>query len=78
MSAKRSKPRKPRNPQAKIEIPRVMTIPQAGKRYLNLERGASYQAARCKMLPTIQIGPRRFVVSVAVMEKLVSGEGEKR
>lgn len=56
--------------------PRVLSIPAAGKLYFGLTRGPSYEAAKRGTIPTIRLGPRRFVVPVEQLEKLLRGEGK--
>ena len=46
----------------------TIPVPVAGKRYFNLGRNASYQAARKGELPTIKIGGR-LRVPVALIER---------
>ncbi len=53
----------------------TLSIPVAGKRYLNLGRDASYQAAKRGLLPTIETGKGRKRVVVKVIERLL-GAGE--
>jgi hypothetical protein len=38
------------------EQPLTISVPEAGKRYFDLSRGASYQAAERGEIPTIRIG----------------------
>jgi len=40
------------------ETPKTLSVPEAGKRYFNLSRDGSYDAARSGHLPTIRIGNR--------------------
>jgi len=48
----------------------TITVPEAGKRYLGLSRGASYAAADRGDIPTIRIG-RLLRVPVRAMESLM-------
>jgi excisionase family DNA binding protein len=48
----------------------VMTIPTAGRTYLNLGKHASYAAAHAGQIPTIRVG-RKFLVPVAAMERML-------
>jgi excisionase family DNA binding protein len=50
---------------------RVVTVQEAGA-ILQISRGAAYQAAKTKQLPTIRIG-RRLLVPVAALERMLSG-----
>jgi excisionase family DNA binding protein len=49
------------------EAPLTITVPEAGKRYFNLSRGASYAAAERGEIPTIRVG-RLLRVPVRAME----------
>jgi hypothetical protein len=48
--------------------PKTITIPEAGKRYFNLQRNGSYAAAKRGDIPTIKVG-RLLRVPVAAMER---------
>ncbi len=50
------------------KTPYVMTIPAAGKKYFDVGRSASYEAARRGEIPTIRIG-RKKLVPIAAMER---------
>jgi hypothetical protein len=50
------------------EAPLTITVPEAGKKYFNLSRDASYAAAQRGDIPTIRIG-RLLRVPVAAMEQ---------
>jgi hypothetical protein len=39
-----------------IEAEKTISVPEAGRRYFDLCRGASYEAARRGDIPTIRIG----------------------
>ncbi len=54
--------------------PQVLSVPNAGRTYLNLGRNASYEAARRGDIPTIKIG-RKLVVPIRAMEKLLDNVG---
>jgi hypothetical protein len=53
------------------QSPRTLSVPAAGKKYFNLGRNASYEAARRGELPVIQIG-RLLRVPVVAMEQLLN------
>jgi hypothetical protein len=56
------------------QTPRTISVPEAGKEYLSLERGGAYAAARRGDIPTIRVG-RLLRVPIAAMErKLASVE----
>lgn len=51
-------------------FPRLtMTIPEAGKLVANLERSASYEAAKRGEIPTVRIGGR-MVVPIGTLFKM--------
>ena len=47
---------------------KTMSVPEAGKVYFGLSRGASYEAAHRGDIPTVRIG-RLLRVPVAAMER---------
>lgn len=52
------------------EAPLTITVPEAGKRYFNMSRGASYAAAERGEIPTLRIG-RLLRVPVKAMDDLL-------
>ncbi len=54
--------------------PHVLSVPEAGRMYLNLGRNASYEAAHRGDIPTIKIG-RKIVVPIRAMEKMLDEAG---
>jgi len=52
----------------------TLTVPEAGKRYFGLSRGASYEAAARGELPTVRIG-RLLRVPVRALEKILDSAG---
>ena len=52
---------------------KVVSVPEAGRVYLNLGRSASYEAAKQGIIPTIKIG-RKLVVPIERMERLLRGD----
>lgn len=54
--------------------PLTLSVPEAGKRYFNLSRGASYEAARRGELPTVKVG-RLLKVPVRALELMLDGAG---
>jgi hypothetical protein len=56
---------------------KTLTVPQAGKLYFDLERDASYAAAKRGEIPVIRIG-RTLRVPVTAMERLLETAGVKR
>jgi excisionase family DNA binding protein len=57
--------------------PRTISVPEAGKAYLGLSRGAAYQAAAAGLIPTIRVG-RLLKVPVSAMERLLENAGRVR
>jgi len=49
---------------------KTLTVPEAGRRYFNLSRNASYKAVRRGEIPVIRIGRLLRVPIVALDEKL--------
>ena len=56
--------------------PFVLTIPQAGRKYFEVGRSASYEAARRGEIPAIRIGHRWIVPRIA-MERMLREAGQK-
>jgi hypothetical protein len=56
--------------------PKTISVPEAGKRYFDLSRGASYAAAASGEIPTIRIG-RLLRVPVVALERLLEKAGER-
>jgi hypothetical protein len=52
------------------EQPKTMSVPEAGRAYFGLGRGASYEAARRGELPVIRIG-RLLRVPVVALERML-------
>jgi len=55
--------------------PKTLTVPEAGRRYFDLGRNASYAAARRGDIPTIRIG-RLLRVPVVQMERKLEEIGK--
>jgi hypothetical protein len=53
----------------------TMSVPEAGKRYFGLSRNGSYDAARRKEIPVIQVG-RLLRVPIRAMERKLDRVGE--
>jgi excisionase family DNA binding protein len=51
---------------------RVVTVNEAAV-MLRISRGAAYEAARRKQIPTIRIG-RRLLVPLAALERMLAGD----
>jgi hypothetical protein len=56
---------------------KTLTVPEAGRRYFDLGRNASYEAARRGDIPTIRIG-RLLRVPVVQMERKLETANEDR
>jgi len=54
---------------------KTLTVPEAGRRYFDLGRNASYEAARRGDIPTIRIG-RLLRVPVVQMERKLESASE--
>ena len=57
--------------------PKTLSVPEAGRKYFNLAKNASYQAAREGQLPVIRIGGRLRVPVVALERMLVDAGSNK-
>jgi hypothetical protein len=57
------------------DTPLTLPVPEAGKRYFNLSRNASYAAAERGEIPTIRIG-RLLRVPVRALEQLLDKAGQ--
>jgi len=66
--------RPPRATKMNDEAPLTITVPEAGKRYFNLSRDASYAAAQRGDIPTIRVG-RLLRVPVQAMERKLEDAG---
>jgi hypothetical protein len=53
------------------ELPKTITVPEAGKEYFGLSRNASYAAAERGDIPTIKIG-RLLRVPVRALEEMMN------
>jgi hypothetical protein len=58
-----------------MDQPKTLTVPEAGRRYFDLGRNASYEAARRGDIPTIRIG-RLLRVPVVAMERKLERAGD--
>jgi excisionase family DNA binding protein len=58
-------------PETSTPTRRVVTVGEAAT-ILQISRGAAYQAAKTKELPTIRIG-RRLLVPLAALERMLAG-----
>ncbi len=58
------------------ESPKTLTVPEAGRKYFDLGREASYRAAQRGEIPTIKVG-RLLRVPVVVMERLLDTAGRE-
>jgi len=55
----------------KINPPKTLSVPEAGKRYFDLGKNASYEAARRGELPVLRFG-RKLRVPVVALERLLN------
>jgi hypothetical protein len=58
-----------------VESPKTLTVPDAGKRYFDLCRKSSYDAAARGDIPVIRIG-RLMRVPVAALERMMAEAGK--
>jgi hypothetical protein len=58
------------------EKPLTMSVPEAGKRYFDMSRGASYEAASRGEIPTVRIG-RLLRVPVRALEQMLDNAKPK-
>jgi hypothetical protein len=58
-----------------IEHPKTLSVPNAGKKYFDLGRGAAYAAAARGDIPTIRVG-RKLRVPIVAMERLLERAGK--
>jgi hypothetical protein len=56
--------------------PLTIPVPEAGKRYFNLSRAASYAAAERGEIPTVRIG-RLLRVPIAAMDAILAAAKPK-
>lgn len=54
------------------EGPLTISVPEAGRRYFDMSRGASYQAAERGDIPTVRIG-RLLRVPVRALDEMLAG-----
>jgi Helix-turn-helix domain len=59
-----------------MEPCKTLTVPEAGRRYFDLGRNASYEAARRGEIPTIRIG-RLLRVPVIALERMLEQTAAK-
>ena len=55
------------------EDPKTLSVPEAGRRYFNLSRNASYEAAARGEIPTMRFG-RLLRVPVRRLERMIDGD----
>jgi hypothetical protein len=53
-----------------MDEPKTLSVPEAGRRYFDLGRNASYEAARRGDIPVIRIG-RLLKVPVVALERML-------
>jgi hypothetical protein len=56
---------------------KLLSVPEAGRRYFGLSRNGSYDAARRGELPVVRIG-RKVWASVPAIERMIAEAGAKR
>jgi hypothetical protein len=60
----------------KTDAPKTLSVPEAGKRYFDLGKNASYEAARRGELPILRFG-HKLRVSVAACERMLADAGPR-
>jgi hypothetical protein len=55
---------------------KLLSVPEAGRRYFGLSRNGSYDAARRGELPVIRIG-RKVWASVPAIERMIAEAGKR-
>lgn len=58
-----------------MEDSKTLSVPEAGRKYFDLGRNSSYEAARKGEIPTIRIG-RIIRVPVVALERMLSQAGK--
>ena len=58
------------------EPAKTLSVPEAGRRYFGLSRGASYAAAANGQIPTIKIG-RIIRVPIVAVERMLERAGDQ-
>ena len=56
--------------QEAAELPATISVPEAGRRYFNMSKNASYDAAARGEIPTVRVG-RLLRVPVRAMEAIL-------
>jgi excisionase family DNA binding protein len=56
------------------ETEKTISVPEAGRRYFGLSRGASYEAAHRGEIPTIRVG-KLLRVPIAAMDRKLESAG---
>jgi hypothetical protein len=59
------------------ESPQTISVPEAGRKYFDLSRASSYEAAARGEIPTLRVG-RLLRVPIRAMERLMDLAGEKK
>jgi hypothetical protein len=54
--------------------PESMSVPEAGRHFLDLGYNASYEAVKAGAIPVIRVGKRKMRVPVALMKAKMRGE----
>jgi hypothetical protein len=60
------------------DMPKTISVPEAGKLYFGLSRNASYAAAERGEIPTIKIGRKLLRVPVRAMEAMLDRASEEK
>jgi len=74
--ATEQRPRPQNDGPADPDSPKTLSVPVAGRRYFDIGRNATYEAAKRGDLPVIRIGSR-LRVPVAALERMLADAGRK-
>ena len=55
----------------------TMSIPAAGRKYFDMGRDASYEAARTGVIPTVKVGRKKKRALVRILEQRLESSGEQ-
>ena len=63
--------------EAMMETAKTMSVPEAGRRYFNIGKNASYDAAKRGEIPVIKIGSR-LRVPVSALDRMLEQAGASK
>jgi hypothetical protein len=59
------------------QVEYTLSIPEAGRRYFGMSRGASYAAAAAGYLPVVRVGRRLMRVPIRAVERMLDSASHK-